>query len=473
MSDKTEILKEVLYPDMFADVTTEFAVMGYCIEKNDTDIFYSLRKDYFTNNEIIELYSYLCENGLLSRNYLERTLQDNRNFGHLAAVVEQACSHTSMVYDWKGMEQICIIDELMDLLRSISSQRKLSQLSIDIQKNLDKGDNSFKIVSHIDTAIGDLYNGSKHAKNNSLDKMLKSLSESPLVGVQTGIRSFDEQTFGLVRGGIVSIAGISGNLKTTNAISLLRSILKVNPKMTGMIFELDMDEELFRNWWVGQCGVNRNHILGNKINKQEIADILAEDEILTRVRYYTYEKDRIGTVEQIKREIIKYSPDIWMIDYMGQLIMNESIEKKRGYANHNNYFSEAMTELKNLAARKKSIGMIIHQANFKDLKFRKDPRPILGDIEYSSDITRLSNYVYLCYYPCKYVSFNSTDANRIFIQIWDKTRTAAETFTVLEFDPSTGLMGDPSDKILNWGTAHWNRLENENHPNTFINNMGL
>jgi replicative DNA helicase len=354
--------------------------------------------------------------------------------------------------------------EWLELLEEKRNLRDLSRISINIQEGI-KTKSSYEIVKNIDKSLGKLFMSSSNNKGfNSSKKAIETLTNRPLLGITTGMETFDRLTGGLVRGGILSVGGISGNLKTTNAYALLRSILITNQGMKGAILEIDMDSRKTVSMILGQLGINRTSLIKGEISMQDITEILESDPLKDRLMFYTGDQDRINNFEAIQKIVLREHPDIWVVDYMGRLVMSESQSKGRDYGKHNLYFGETMMLLNILAQRTNSIGIVIHQNDMKSIRFRKDPRPQLGDIEWSSDLVRYSDYIYFCYYPVKYRRFPDDLAKRIFIQMWEKSRTSDNTFTILEFDPPTGRMTEPSPVIRQMGNNHWYNLERELYP---------
>lgn len=447
-------------PDEIYSGPGELAVLLYIIKNKDKDNLLRLYEDLFFNKDCKSLYNEYVLKGVVSielfREHLKYThkdgllkfLNDGLAFGHDILVSDE-----EDLYAW------------IDTLEDYYMKRKLCSIGNEVLEKIDQQEPSSKIIDYIDGSLGTMFIRKGSTSYNTSNKILKAFESSPALGIATGIVEFDSVTGGLVKGGLVSVGGVTGNMKTTSAIDLMRNILRVNPTMTGILFEIEMNDQELAIDLLGHLGLNRTELIKSKIPMETIKEKIENDPLKERFAYYTSEGDGINTVADIIKLVLKHKPDIWGIDYMGQLILNESMVTKRdgSGSNYNRFFMETMHKLKILAQRTNSIGIVIHQADAKVNKFRKDPRPKIEDIEWSQDLVRLSSAVYMCYYPCKY--FQSEDPEtfrKIFIQIWHKMRFAQSSYNIMEVDPTTGIFRSPSPRVRQMGESHINGLKHIN-----------
>jgi replicative DNA helicase len=434
----------------------ETAVLLYVIKNKDKEGLMRLFEDIFTDTLLKDIYNEYVKKGVVSyelflehlanikRTDLVKYLKEIESFGYGALV-----DNNDDLCDW------------INTLEEYFVKRKISTMCDDAKDQIDKHEPSFEIINFVDRSIGSLYGKKSTSMYSTNEKILKVFSGSPVLGIATGLPEFDSATGGLVRGGLVSMGGVTGNLKSTAALNIMRNMLRVNFDMKGVFFEIEMDGQETAISILGQLGTNRTKLIKGEISIEDITRITDADPLKDRFTYYTSSDDGINTVADITRIVLKERPDVWAVDYMGQLILNESMVNKRSSDKHNMYFMETMHSLKILAQRTKSIGIIIHQADAKANKYRKDPRPKIEDIEWSQDIVRLSSNVCMCYYPCKYHKNNENDEmfKKVFIQLWHKMRFANSNYKVMEVDPPTGLFKPASPMVNGMGEQHMRNLD--------------
>lgn len=440
----------MICPDEINARWAEYLVLGLVVKDRDTVLFSQLDRSIFTVKECVELYEFMHTYGVSSAQKLKQNLKDKKK-SELQDAVDLCQNFTT----YSGE-----IQDALQILNEKAVQRKLARLSLDVNLKLEVGDDPYDIIHSIDRTLGEMFISRKGiVQYNSSLKALEVLSRTQIIGIQTGMPKFDDATGGLMRGGILSVAGVSANLKSTSVLALTRSILKTNENMKACFFQVEMNASDMVYMILGQLGVDRTKFIKGGYTKEEIEEILENDPLRERFNFYTAEGDNVKCYDDIQKIVLREKPDVWVIDYMGQLVMTESLMKKRDSGRHNIYFAETMTLLKILAQRTNSICILLHQADAKVNKTRSDYRPRLEDIEYSQDIFRLSSYIYMAYYPYKYYSFTSPEAVRLFIQIWRKIRYANSTYAILEVDPTTGIFSTPSPRIDQLGEAHWYKLD--------------
>ena len=448
----------MIRPEEILVLRTESAILGYIIKMNDSELLGKLRDSLFICPEAIALFNYLKAYGIAGKLLLQNGLNDHK-MGYLCNFVEICLE------DVKDITKDSLEEHLWSL-EEAEMKRNLCRISNDIQDELKNGCDSYDLRGRTEKGLSRLYYSSlkvETSKESGIDKIMKILSDTPIFGVFTGLKNVDKKTGGIAPGGIVSVGGVTKNMKTTSTISLILSILKTNPKYKALFFQVEMKENDMALWLLGQSGINRNDYMSGKITPVKVKELLSANGANNRFKFYTSEKNNIRNFAQIEKIITRERPKIWAIDYLGQLVLNEVSFYKEKKESHNIQFSFTMDSIKRLCQRTESICFLIHQANFKNIKSRSDIRPTIGDIEYSSDVSRLSNFVYMCYYPIFYMrrdidEVDTTKLRRLFFQIWEIARYGEDNVTILEVDPSTGIFSEPCEEVYRIGKQHWNLM---------------
>jgi replicative DNA helicase len=443
-------------PNEFKGGIGEMAVLLYVITKKHKEGLMRIYEELFTEQLHKDIYNEYVKRGIVNYELFLQHLTDLKRVDLVKLLDEsKAFGHGSFVMDDDDLS------EWIDTLEDYYVKRRLCSVVNDVTKKLDDQEPSSRIIDYMDKSMGGLFIKKSSSVYSTNDKIMKVINEAPVLGVATGLPDFDLATGGLVKGGLLSIGGVTGNLKSTSALNIMRNMLRVNPLFKGVMFEIEMSGQETAISILGQLGINRTKLIKGEIDVNLIKDVTDNDPLKDRFTFYTSDNDGINTMADITKTVLKERPDVWCVDYMGQLILNESMINKRSSDKHNMYFMETMHSLKILAQRTNSIGIIIHQADAKANKYRKDPRPKIEDIEWSQDIVRLSSAIYMCYYPCKY--FRSTDMDmyrKVFIQLWHKMRFANSNFNVMEVDPVTGIFRSPTPRVAQMAMSHMNNLDN-------------
>jgi len=440
----------VIKPEEIVATEIEYALLGYVVNEKDHNLLLRLDESLFATDVTKKLYKHMLSGGIQAPQIMIHNFKDRGDKG-LADAVEESLRQNMLT-------DVSDVEDYIRTLEDKKIRRSLCEISIDIQDSM-LADPYFTIQK-IDSKLGNVFSAAQEHCNTGDKKFLKTynaLTSGAMLGIPTGIDQFDELTGGVVRGNVISVGGITGNMKSTSTLAIVRSTLKANPDLRAIFFQLEMTGRDMSILISGQNGVNKTDLLKGSVPMTDVMKKLMVDPVERQFDFYSAADDRVFSFKDIERIVLKFKPDIWIIDYFGQLVQNESMVKNRNYDNHNAYFMQTMHLIKVLTHRTNSICFLIHQADAKLLKQRMaDPRPKMADIEWSQNILHLSGFVYLCYYPYMYYPTVMTNKwDRLFIQIWEKVRYGKKTYIIYEVDPQTGIFSAPSEEVYALGMTHW------------------
>jgi len=277
-----------------------------------------------------------------------------------------------------------------------------------------------------------------------LNKVLEETSDDI---ISTGFHHIDEFIGGFSRGMIITIAGDSGQLKTTLALDQSFKMAELNPSLKIGIFSKEMSSESLIKKQISRiCKIPISKIFGQNYDKDFVRKKMMEVPAWRENRIRIINPNSFTGVADIARIQMTHRFDIWFLDFI-QLL--EFAKVASSSSDYNVQIGQNMRNLQSLALATKSVGIVLSQVK-KRIEYRKIKRPTISDIEWSGLIKQLSSYIFLSYYPGKYYGFDTIKEDRYYL-IAEKTRFS-ETFTYpLKVHPELGVfteIEDPKERQL-------------------------
>jgi replicative DNA helicase len=260
-------------------------------------------------------------------------------------------------------------------------------------------------VGHFHTAVNTLksiryqnYEGYDDLKT----VMLNSVKESN--GFKSGIATIDEYTGGWYLGNLMSIAGDTGTQKTRSSLWLLIQILKANPTFKAVYFEKEMPiKDIGRLCVAYFFNVKNDDIIRATAEQrkqiEEVIEKFSEREDFKQVieRLTVISPNEFSTVADMWRIVEETKANVWVLDYMSLLDGDSTTSSDKAYTVMSN-----AKKLKDMVHQTGTFGIILNQLNKRTVEGRHNKIPMLDDIEWSSDIKKLSAYVLATFYPSQY-----------------------------------------------------------------------
>lgn len=249
------------------------------------------------------------------------------------------------------------------------------------------------------------------APQKTLDVMLDSLVTSN--GFSSGIPELDERTGGWYLGNILTLAGDTGSQKTMFSLWLCLQVLKANPTFKAIYFEKEMPvKDIGRRLIAHFCKIESKEILeaSKKEDKSQqrelhrtVQEVMEEySDIIDRL--IVVGNDQFATPADMFQWIESQNAQIWVLDYMSLLENGSKSTSEKAYTVMDN-----MHKLKEIALSTKTFGIIISQLKGGTVEMRPNKIPTKDDLEWSSDIKKLSSYILGVFYPAQYYKKQNKD----------------------------------------------------------------
>lgn len=255
--------------------------------------------------------------------------------------------------------------------------------------------------SRVKTASNGEFSDTVYEMASSLEKMRT---------FQTGIQTIDELLGGFPYGNLISVCGDTGSMKTMITMHLCLSILEHNPQFRIVYFEKEMPKsDLMRRIILHYIeGVTNIDLIEaskpyneekRKSLKSLILDLDKSHPMLKRFKVVA--PDDFETAEDMMNIICEFGANVWCLDYMSLLHGNSSDTSEKAYSVMSN-----MAKFKDIVHKTDSTGIVISQLSKGTVEKRGIKIPMMDDIEWSSDIKKLSAFVFTTFYPRLYLENN-------------------------------------------------------------------
>lgn len=288
-----------------------------------------------------------------------------------------------------------------------------------------------------------------HEFPTTKELMLSALTESS--GFRTGIKSIDDYTGGWYMGNILSICGDTGSQKTRASLWMVIQILEANPTFKAVYFEKEMPvKDIARMMLAKYVGIKHDHII--KASKEEkdtmkktVEEVIENPiikDILERITFVS--AIDFSTVTDIWKVLQKTEANVWVLDYMSLLDGEAKGSGEKAFVVMDN-----IKRIKEVTHQTNSFAILLNQLNKGTVERRMNKIPVLDDIEWSSDIKKLSAYVLATFFPKNYYS---NVAQNYFYLVSLKNRDKANYVVPLLSDPSSIKFEEPEhDNKLKMG----------------------
>lgn len=272
------------------------------------------------------------------------------------------------------------------------------------------------------------------------DLMLSALNES--TGFKTGIKAIDDYAGGWYMGNILSICGDTGSQKTRTSLWMTIKILEANPTFKAVYFEKEMPvKDIARMMLARYVGIKHDHII--KATPEEREEMKESVKLITSNEAIKSILDRItfispidfSTVTDIWKIVQKVGANVWVLDYIALLDGDAKGSSDKAFVVMDN-----IKRIKDITHQTNSFAIVLNQLNKGTVERRLNKIPVLDDMEWSSDIKKLSAYVLATFFPRNYYA-NVQD--NYFYLVSLKNRDKGNYIVPLVSDPSRVEFEEP------------------------------
>lgn len=226
---------------------------------------------------------------------------------------------------------------------------------------------------------------------------------------------------------ICTVFADTGCLKTAFTLWMTIKFLEANPNKTAMYFEKEMPrEDIVDRIITHYCKVDNTVLLRDKkkyydaMKSQFGTD--RSDEGINNVndileRLFILSPDEFDSAETIVKYVRYHKPDMWVLDFMTQLNQQGSSQSM----DFNRVVMQNSNTLKTLAQYgHPTLGIIVAQINKNTVEGRRNKVPYLNDVEWSSNLSKISAQAIALFKPDVYMNNAPEGA---FVGVFRKQRT--------------------------------------------------
>lgn len=294
------------------DVLTEKQVLSVCCTTPASVVEFGINADYFGVYSCRQIFNSI-NGGVFNRSSLDSKLSDY--FGSLPAPT------------------VSNMQELVDILRSLSEKRKL----YDVIKNvMGTGVNTDEAIQSLNDALISLYKGTKDVLVNGVDSFKNVVSNiisgHSVKGIPFGEnwKKLDSILFGLCDHRLVMLSGSTGHGKTTMALNWVYS-MSILGNSKGLYFSGEMPHEEITQRLVSMgTGIPYTNIQTGRCNDEDmkkIYNMTVDNNFRNLFVNDTMLFDKL--IRTIKYSKIRHDIDYVVIDYL------QLIEPSRNMVNIN------------------------------------------------------------------------------------------------------------------------------------------
>lgn len=342
----------------------------------------------------------------------------------------------------KGKELTSLLEELQqeicttadfrfyrDQLKKIYFERRAKMCtSLDeirqLEKEIEEWEDVTKMV-HISTGA---------------DELLANYYDKWETSIKTGFKNLDSVVGSFQSGDFIILAGATSSGKTMCALNIMLKMAKAGHKCN--YYSLEMSMAQLQNRIIScETGINsagfRSFTLTEEEQKKHLA--YSQDE-LPKLPIKVWAMYKPLTVETIVNAERKSDSEIVFIDYLGLLkseIKGSQYEK----------ITEISMSLKRAAMEVNKPFFVLHQLS-RDLKDRKEKRPLLSDLRGSGQLEQDADMVLFVHRPAYY----DLEADKSELEIIVAKNRHGESARILPFAYYSG-----HQKIAERGVVTWNK----------------
>ncbi len=287
-------------------------------------------------------------------------------------------------------------------LKEYSIKRKLKNLTIKINNNLEAEEKSEKIIEKIEKELEKIENFNSTEEDDFTtigeitEKTINDISKrNGITGLKTGFKTLDFYLNGLEKGDLIIIGARPSVGKSAFMLNIADNISKANYSVGIISLEMTA-KKLTERLLAINTGVELNKIKNNNLHKNEWNTLEITEKELKKRKLYINDNSNNTTIQNIKRIIKKLTKktkiDLIIIDYL-QLI--EGNKKERHLE-----IGEISRKLK-LLAKELNIPIILLSQLNRALENRINKKPMLSDLRESGNIEQDADKIILLYTPTK------------------------------------------------------------------------
>lgn len=225
--------------------------------------------------------------------------------------------------------------------------------------------------------------------------------DSEILGIPTGLRTWDLQVNGIIPRKLYTLAGATGMGKTAAMVTMMDGTTAADSP--SIVFTLEMENDaIWHRCLAMKSGVDSRRIANGQMSLDELADVEAANRYWCNkpLQMNDWAGMTVRDIEAATREFVthvsgKLPPIVW-IDF-AQIIAdiderntNEALKIQR-----NVY---ALREM----AKNLNLGLVLMAQLNRNVDTREDKRPKISDISDSAGIAKASDTITMLYRPAYY-----------------------------------------------------------------------
>lgn len=270
--------------------------------------------------------------------------------------------------------------------------------------------------------------------NEEFDETVTNLtSDSPdRCIIRTGLHGFDDVIGGLSTQEITVVGARPGHGKTTLSIGLSYHLLKTNPKLKVVKFELEMSKEAIKRKFLSlESKVSGYKMRLGALTEDEKKKVREAGERFAQFQDRLFIFDNVYALPEMFKILKATKADVCMVDFI--TLMDGVDDDKR------NEIGRIVKYAKRFAKAHNMAWIFFSQLN-RGQELRETHRPQMSDLAESDQLTQLASEILLLFYRFKY-SFEEADAQKLYL-IFDKARYSTVGEKKIYFNPDTCVIGD-------------------------------
>lgn len=230
----------------------------------------------------------------------------------------------------------------------------------------------------------------------------------------TGFKKLDEKLF-LSSGDLWVIGARPSMGKTAFLISLAKNYAKMGKKVALFSLEMSSDSLLMRLYG-NMTGIGIKNIMDSRnrgalnLEEREAIERASQTPYLKNIIFYDEPGCNIATLKfQLKQFVREYGIEILCIDYL-QYVGNEG-----EFQRHDLKIADTTRGIKNILRELGLVGIVLAQLNRRPDE-RADRRPVMSDLDGSSEIEKTADIISFLYRD-EYYNKNTEDENILEVTI--------------------------------------------------------
>jgi replicative DNA helicase len=239
------------------------------------------------------------------------------------------------------------------------------------------------------------YKGIKQLLTKAVDTIDKLFQlDSPITGVATGFKDFDEQTAGLQKADLVIVAGRPSMGKTTFAMNIVENAA-IKHKLPVAVFSMEMPGESLAMRMMSSLGhIDQHKIRTGKLGDEDWPRLTSAVGILSEAKIFIDDTPALSPNDlraRARRIAREHGLSLIVIDYLQLMQASGSSRENRATE-----ISEISRNLKALAKELNVPVVALSQLN-RSLEQRPNKRPVMSDLRESGAIEQDADLIVFIY----------------------------------------------------------------------------